>query len=206
MFRTDMTTHTPTPAERFIILKGELRLRLDARGARHGIAGVVDVLVGALLMGMLSAFARLAERRSRQQAIRDGAGGELECIGAAGGFAAVGGDGCGDRWRDADAPDAGRRVAGGALVAAAGSVLVCDGVTDESCIQDEGGVAVASEQPPSGPRYQAANLAEMGWANAVLGRGRRLLEGPFAKMELRTKVELHRNRFDNVTLVDCCRE
>jgi len=119
-----METHTPTPAERFTILKGELRLRLDARGRRHGIAGIVDVLVGALLMRVIGLFASLAEQRSRQQAIRDGAGGELECIGAAGGFAAVDADSSGDRRRDADAPNAGRRGAGSAAIAGAGGMLV----------------------------------------------------------------------------------
>ena len=125
-----METHIPNPAEPFTILKGELRARFAARGPRHGIARVVDVLMLGLFMTVISLFARLAER---QAVCRDGAGAEPGRLDAAAGVAA-------DRVVDAGAPDAGRRVAVRAAVAAADSMLVCDDGTDEGCIRKEAGV------------------------------------------------------------------
>jgi len=132
MFLADMETHTPNPAERFDIIRAELRLRFEASGTRHGIAGLLDVLILRLFMSLISVFASLAERRARQQNCQDGAGVEPGNGGEVGDFAA-------DRSGDADPPDAGRRVAVRTAVAAAGGKLVCDDGTDDGCIRDEGG-------------------------------------------------------------------
>ena len=183
-------------------MREELRLKIEAEGVRHGMAGVVNVLIGALLLGMISLFARLAERLAQQQACRDGAGAEP---GSPEGSAAPGGDVGADRGRDADAADAGHRVAGRAAVAAEAGTLVCEDATHEDCIQDEGGVRAECGRPPGRRWHLVANLAAMGMCVSGLESGFRVLDVPFAKMGLRARVKLCRFRYGMTTLAECGR-
>ena len=180
-----METDTPNLAERFILLKGELRLRIDARGARHGIAGLLDVLIGALLMRVIGLFARLAERRARQQACRDDADVELRRLGAPGSFAAARG------------------------------VLVCDAcVGDEGgmrgclsrCSNENHGCSAgacprATLRADAGAGHDGGTsfIAPLGVRTSGFGRF-------FAKIGLRGWVELRSFCYDTVILSDCCRE
>ena len=74
MFLADMETSTPDPADRFTILRQELRLRFDAHGPMHGIEGVLRVLLFGLFMCLINLAASRAERAPRQQACPDDAG------------------------------------------------------------------------------------------------------------------------------------
>ena len=230
-----METDTPDPAERFTILRGELRLRFDAHGPRHGIARVVDVLMWHLFMHLISVFESLAKRRAERQACGDGAGaapvgalpsrarqilrcdaviGEAEPgrVGAHGGFAAAGGGGGAERRAAADGPDAGRRVVARAGVAAAAAdkpvidAQVIDGATHDDCIRDERAVGAACERRHRERRHLAANRATMGRGVAGLEYGCRVLEVRFAKIGLRTWVEFCRFHYELATMAGCCGE
>jgi hypothetical protein len=163
------------------------------------------MLMWHLFMRLISLFASLAERGPQQQACRDDAGAGPGRLGAPAGFVAAGGDVGADCRGDGGAPDAGRRVAVSAAVAAAGGTPAIDGATQEDCIRNEGGIRAVCGRPPRGRRQLAANLAAMGRTVSALDHGRRVLQVRFAKMELRARVELRRFDSDIETLADCCR-
>ena len=167
-----METHTPTPAERFTLIRGKLRARLDAEGRRYSIDRVVDLLVLEILTFMIGLCISRAEQGAEQQPCRDGAGAEP-------GPAAAGDDGA-DRQGAARGPDARGRVA----VSAAGGTPVIDGVT-----------AVCERQP-----HERQNWAAMARIVPAVNYGSRVLEARFAKTELRTRVELCRFHCDIATL------
>jgi len=206
-----METPTPNPAERFAILKEELRLRVKARGARHGFAGVVDAMIGALFMVVIGLFMRLAQRVAERQACRDGAGAEP---GPDGGFAATGGDGGADRRADAGAP-----VARGRAVVWAAVATAEWGAERNACIGDDGTVRaplpvaaakVVDVRPepvlvrPLGPTRGPSTTAER-HSLCHLAYGFRIFEVRFAKMGLKGWVESCPIRSGLATLVNCCR-
>ena len=115
-----METHTPTAVERFTTIRGKLCRRLEAEGPRYNVARAVDLLILELMTWVISLAVARAERLQQEEACRDDAV-------AAAGFATAGGDDGADRRGDANAPDAGHRIAGSAAAAAAVGVLVCNG-------------------------------------------------------------------------------
>ncbi len=87
-----------------------------------------------------------------------------------------------------------RRVLGVGLlfrtaVAAPGDTPVIDGAAQEDCISIEGGARAERGRQPRERWHLPADLAAMGRAVAGLDNGRGVLEGPFAKMEMKAWVE-----------------
>jgi len=185
-----METHTPNPAERFTIIREQMRLRLVARGA-----GPLVVLLWDLFLRLLTEFAIHAQRARQQQACRDHAGAEPGRIGAPAADAGA------DRQGTAGPPDAGARPAAAAAVAAAADTSVIDRATDEDCIRDEPGARTACARTPRDPQHSAA----IARAVAVLEHGSPVFEARFAKMDSTTQVELSPFSYDLATLSDCCR-
>src|ERR1700677_2014795 len=98
-----METHPPTPAERYTLIRGKLRARLDAEGRRYSVDRAVDLLILEILTFMIGLCVARAEQGPQQQPCRDGASAEPRP-------AAAGDDGA-DRRGAAREPDARGRVA-----------------------------------------------------------------------------------------------
>ena len=58
-----MEIHTPTAAERYTTIRGRVCARLEAEGARYGIARMVDLIILELLTFMISWAISRAEQR-----------------------------------------------------------------------------------------------------------------------------------------------
>jgi hypothetical protein len=161
-----METHTPTPAERFTILREKLCRRLDAEGPRYNVARMVDLLVLQIIMYMISVFISreqqgAQQQGAQQQACRDDAGVEP-------GRAAAGDAGA-DR-PAARAPDARGRAAVSAEVATADEPLVVDGM------------APACERRPHERRpHERRHWPAMARTVPAMDCGSRVLDGLFAK-------------------------
>ena len=149
-----METHTPNPADRFTILRQELRLRFEAHGPMHGIEGAVRALLFGLFMYLISLAASLAER----QACRDRAGPEPVRIDAPAGLAAAVEAAADDRPAAAAGPNPGRQAAVSAAVATPRGTPAIDAATHEICIRDESGTHAPCEQ-----RHPTAIAREAGF-------------------------------------------
>jgi len=176
IFLTDMETHTPTPAELVTILRGELRLRLVARGERPLV-----VLIADLFMRLLALVAIRSARAPRQQAPRHDAGAEPgrpepARIDAPAGFAAPAADAGPDRQAAAAGPDAEPRPA---ATAAASDTPVIDRETHEDCLHDERGTRTPCARPPRQPRPLVRRKVAATASVAVLHYGSRVVEARF---------------------------
>jgi len=165
-----METSTPDPADRFTILRQELRLRFDAHGPMHGIEGVLRVLLFGLFMCLINLAASRAERGPQQRACRPGAGAqperpEPERIDAPGDLAAAVEHAGTDHQGAAARSSAGRRLAVSAAAAAAGAQRVADGPADD------------------GPANHG-HAAAMARTVSALHYASRVVQVPFAKTRL----------------------